>query len=107
MKRNVWWIVCTCLTVYVLFALSPSVYAMHIMEGFLPWHWALVWWLLFLPLFFVGLRTMTRIVKKQLERYTCVYIFTSGYFSPASFAASSSFTYMDEGKQAVYRTTTV
>ncbi|SFA47761.1 energy-coupling factor ABC transporter permease [Anoxybacillus pushchinoensis] len=67
MKRNAWWIVCTCLTVYVLFALSPSVYAMHIMEGFLPWHWALVWWLLFLPFFFVGLRTMTRIVKQQPE----------------------------------------
>ncbi|WP_461201029.1 energy-coupling factor ABC transporter permease [Anoxybacillus sp. TBDG-1] len=67
MKKPLFWIVSVCAAAYILFALSPSVYAMHIMEGFLPWQWALVWWLLFLPFFFVGLRTITRLMKQKPE----------------------------------------
>ncbi|MGJ7034391.1 energy-coupling factor ABC transporter permease [Anoxybacillus eryuanensis] len=67
MKKPLFWIVSMCATVYILFALSPSAYAMHIMEGFLPWQWALIWWLLFLPFFFIGLRTMTRLMKQKPE----------------------------------------
>ena len=40
---------------------------MHIMEGFLPWHWALVWWLLFLPFFFVGIRHVSHLMKQKPE----------------------------------------
>jgi len=41
--------------------------AMHIMEGFLPAPWALSWWVVSLPFFLWGLRSMTRITREQPE----------------------------------------
>ncbi|GAC90167.1 cobalt transport protein CbiM [Anoxybacillus flavithermus NBRC 109594] len=67
MKKPLFLLVSLCLTVYILFALSPSVYAMHIMEGFLPWQWALVWWLLFLPFFSIGMRNVVRLMRQRPE----------------------------------------
>lgn len=37
-------------------------WAMHIMEGFLPPSWSLFWWLVSLPFFVFGFRSMRRIV---------------------------------------------
>ena len=39
--------------------------AMHIMEGFLPVKWALIWWVIFIPFFVIGLKNITNVVKKQ------------------------------------------
>lgn len=66
MRKKTWWMT-VCIAIYILFALSPSAYAMHIMEGFLPWRWALVWWLLFLPFFFVGIRHVSHLMKQKPE----------------------------------------
>lgn len=41
--------------------------AMHIMEGFLPAPWALFWWVVSLPFFLWGLRSLIRITRKQAE----------------------------------------
>ncbi|MBO8163219.1 MAG: energy-coupling factor ABC transporter permease [Brevibacillus sp.] len=41
--------------------------AMHIMEGYLPFGWALFWWLLFLPFFLFGLRAIQRLVRSNPE----------------------------------------
>ncbi|HBI03110.1 MAG TPA: cobalamin biosynthesis protein CbiM [Paenibacillaceae bacterium] len=44
-----------------------SAYAMHIMEGFLPLGWALFWWIIFLPFFILGLRSLIKITKNHPE----------------------------------------
>jgi cobalt/nickel transport system permease protein len=40
---------------------------MHIMEGFLPWQWALLWWLLALPCLALGIYQLTKILKADRE----------------------------------------
>ncbi|MFP3422063.1 energy-coupling factor ABC transporter permease, partial [Bacillus sp. SIMBA_161] len=41
--------------------------AMHIMEGFLPVGWAVFWWVVALPFFVVGLRSLTRVTRENPE----------------------------------------
>ncbi|GEN34190.1 energy-coupling factor ABC transporter permease [Aneurinibacillus danicus] len=52
---------------YFLWNEPQTAYAMHIMEGFLPVKWALFWWVVFLPFFLLGLRSLTRITKEKPE----------------------------------------
>lgn len=54
-------------TLYFLVASPQEVYAMHIMEGFLPWGWALFWWILFVPFFALGVRSVTRLTRESAE----------------------------------------
>lgn len=42
--------------------------AMHIMEGYLPVNWAIIWWVIFIPFFVVGLKNITKIVKEQPKK---------------------------------------
>lgn len=42
--------------------------AMHIMEGFLPVKWAIIWWVIFIPFFVVGLKNIANIVKEQPKK---------------------------------------
>ncbi|MFE8047745.1 cobalt ECF transporter S component CbiM [Brenneria goodwinii] len=54
------------LAVALLLMLAPQeVFAMHIMEGFLPPLWALAWWVLFLPCLFAGLVRLRKIVSED------------------------------------------
>ncbi len=55
------------LSAYLVLAAPGPAYAMHIMEGFLPLRWALFWWLVFIPCFLVGLRSLNRVVQEQPE----------------------------------------
>ena len=41
--------------------------AMHIAEGFLPVQWAVIWWVVALPFFLLGLRSLSRITKEHPE----------------------------------------
>ncbi|MEN9264022.1 MAG: energy-coupling factor ABC transporter permease [Gloeomargarita sp. GMQP_bins_44] len=41
--------------------------AMHIAEGFLPTRWVLLWWLVFLPFFLVGLRALGQVTQRAPE----------------------------------------
>lgn len=51
-----------------LLVLAPKpAYAMHIMEGFLPAGWAIFWWVVFLPFFALGLRSIAQITKQNPE----------------------------------------
>lgn len=50
----------------VVFEARPA-YAMHIMEGFLPPIWALVWFAVAIPFWVVGLRKITHIVREKPE----------------------------------------
>lgn len=50
----------------ILLTIAPNdVFAMHIMEGFLPPMWALAWWILFLPCLFMGLVRLKQIVAED------------------------------------------
>ena len=55
------------LSCYILFGAATPAQAMHIAEGFLPVQWAIFWWIVSLPFFWVGLRSLTRITKHHPE----------------------------------------
>lgn len=50
----------------MLFGLLPQrAFAMHIMEGFLPPTWALVWWLLFIPFLIAGVLRLRQLARQD------------------------------------------
>jgi len=55
------------LSCYLLLGSASPAYAMHIAEGFLPVQWAIFWWVVSLPFFWVGLRSLTRITQQNPE----------------------------------------
>ncbi|MCY7334985.1 MAG: energy-coupling factor ABC transporter permease [Chamaesiphon sp.] len=56
-----------CLSAYLVIGSPTPAYAMHIMEGYLPPVWAGFWWLVFIPFFLVGLRSLTKITTANPE----------------------------------------
>jgi len=40
---------------------------MHIMEGFLPWEWCLVWWILSIPFLILGIIGLRKVMKENRE----------------------------------------
>ena len=40
---------------------------MHIIEGFLPWQWCLVWWLVALPCLVYGIYRMKKILASDRD----------------------------------------
>ncbi|MDD1691035.1 MAG: energy-coupling factor ABC transporter permease [Methanoregula sp.] len=40
---------------------------MHIMEGFLPWQWCIVWWLIALPCLAFGVWQLKKVMEKDRE----------------------------------------
>lgn len=55
------------LTAYAVIASATPAFAMHISEGFLPWEWALGWWLAFLPFLGGGLWALQQRLKGHPE----------------------------------------
>ncbi|WP_232695656.1 energy-coupling factor ABC transporter permease [Brevibacillus daliensis] len=53
--------------VYFMLTSEQTTYAMHIAEGFLPVEWAIFWWVLFMPFFIWGLRSLVRITRENPE----------------------------------------
>lgn len=64
-KSNIKW---SLIAAFMLMTTPVVSNAMHIMEGFLPVKWALVWWVIFIPFFVVGLKNITKIVKEQPKK---------------------------------------
>ncbi|WP_017306331.1 energy-coupling factor ABC transporter permease [Spirulina subsalsa] len=52
---------------YLVIGSAGPVQAMHIMEGFLPLQWAVFWWVLALPFFGWGLRSLLQITRQNPE----------------------------------------
>jgi cobalt/nickel transport system permease protein len=44
---------------------TPPAAAMHIAEGYLPLQWAIFWWVVAVPFFLLGLRSLTRITREN------------------------------------------
>ncbi|MHC1629692.1 MAG: energy-coupling factor ABC transporter permease [Methanoculleaceae archaeon] len=40
---------------------------MHIMEGFLPWYWALLWWLVAIPCLIFGIHQLKKVLESDRE----------------------------------------
>jgi cobalt/nickel transport system permease protein len=40
---------------------------MHIMEGFLPWQWCVVWWIIALPCLMLGIWQLKKVMKADRE----------------------------------------
>jgi cobalt/nickel transport system permease protein len=55
------------LSLYLVVGVAPPAQAMHIMEGFLPVGWAAFWWIVSLPFFILGLRSLARIARENPE----------------------------------------
>ena len=55
------------LAIFLIIQSSTIVYAMHIMEGFLPLHWAILYFVLSFPVIFLGTRKIIKLVKEDNE----------------------------------------
>ncbi len=55
------------LSCYLVLASATPAAAMHISEGFLPVQWAAFWWMVALPFFVFGLRSIAQITKEHPE----------------------------------------
>ncbi|MDA8222084.1 energy-coupling factor ABC transporter permease [Desulfosporosinus sp.] len=51
------------LAVYIVF--PNNAYAMHIMEGFLPFNWAAFWWIVMIPFVIAGVRSIKKTVTEH------------------------------------------
>ena len=61
------WALLAFATTLLLSLIPVPAQAMHVMEGFLPFRWALFWWLLFLPFFGLGLYRINQTVQDHPE----------------------------------------
>lgn len=57
----------TGLSFYLVVASPTPARAMHIMEGFLPVQWAIFWWVVFIPFFAWGVRSLSLITRQHPE----------------------------------------
>jgi len=55
------------LSFYFIVSSATPAYAMHIMEGYLPVQWAIFWWIIALPFFVLGLRSLKKITEANPE----------------------------------------
>lgn len=67
MTRKVFLFITGCFALYFIAVSERSAYAMHIMEGFLPVGWALLWWALTIPFLIIGLYSIRKKIKDSPE----------------------------------------
>lgn len=69
MKRHQWFRLgmMATLSCYLVIGSPNAASAMHIMEGFLPVQWAIFWWVVFIPFFIWGLRSIAQITRLHPE----------------------------------------
>ncbi len=57
------------LFIALLLVITPeAVYAMHIMEGFLPAKWAILWSIITIPFFIIGIRRLNSTLKEDTNK---------------------------------------
>lgn len=80
----------------LLFMLAPTVgYSMHIAEGFLPVKWVIVWWVIYLPFLYIGIKKVKKITHdvpsaKLLFAVVGAFVFVLSSLKLPSVAGSSS-----------------
>lgn len=68
--KNIGLLIAYVLAIYIFF--PNNAYAMHIMEGFLPFNWAAFWWLVMIPFVIAGVRS----IKKSQKELQILAVFT-------------------------------
>lgn len=58
--KNIGLLIAYVMCIYIFF--PDNVYAMHIMEGFLPFNWAAFWWIAMIPFVIAGVRSIKKTV---------------------------------------------
>jgi len=81
------------MSVYLFF--PDNAYGMHIMEGFLPYNWAAIWWIAMIPFVLVGVRSIKKTVTihpnlKMLLGMTGAFAFVMSALKIPSVTGSSS-----------------
>lgn len=74
--------------------MSIPAYGMHIAEGFLPFSWSILWWVFYLPFFYIGLKKLKKSAKnienKQIIALVGAFIFSISAIKLPSITGSSS-----------------
>ncbi|MCU0533186.1 MAG: energy-coupling factor ABC transporter permease [Hydrococcus sp. Prado102] len=66
-KQNLSLAAIAMLSAYLIIGAPAPAQAMHVAEGFLPVQWAVFWWIVALPFFLIGLRSLSRITQQHPE----------------------------------------
>lgn len=54
---------------FLLIVLNPiNSNAMHIMEGFLPMKWSIMWSVIFIPFLLIGLKSINKVIKEEPKK---------------------------------------
>ncbi|MFZ3373341.1 MAG: energy-coupling factor ABC transporter permease [Desulfitobacteriaceae bacterium] len=61
--KNIGLLIAYIIAVYIVF--PNNAYAMHIMEGFLPFNWAAFWWIAMIPFVIIGVRSIKKTVTEH------------------------------------------
>lgn len=64
-KSNLKW---SLISTFMLMITPVVSNAMHIYEGYLPVKWAMIWWVIFIPFFVIGLKNITKVVNEQPKK---------------------------------------
>lgn len=95
MKKRYFILLTLLFLIYLTVNLPEHTFAMHIMEGYLPFGWAVFWWMLFLPFFIWGIRSIQKLTKdhpnlKLLLGVAGAFVFVMSALKIPSVTGSSS-----------------
>lgn len=68
------------LSLLLLAAFPTPAYAMHIMEGFLPPEWSLLWFVVVIPFWYLGIKTIKSSIKEHPNRKMLLALATAYIF---------------------------
>jgi len=52
----------------IMLLIPTQVFSMHIMEGYLPVKWSVIWSIAFMPFFIIGLRSIRKLISQTPEK---------------------------------------
>jgi len=69
------------MTIILLLIIAPVyTFGMHIMEGFLPFKWVVIWTIVFIPFFMMGLKDLKKIFAKDPHQKVLIALVTAFVF---------------------------
>lgn len=69
------------ITSILLLVIAPvGTFGMHIMEGFLPLEWAVIWAIIFIPFFMLGLKELRKLFAKNPHQKILIALITAFVF---------------------------
>lgn len=83
------------IAVGLLFIASPNLFAMHIMEGYLPAHWCIIWYIIAIPFIIMSYKAIKKVIKERPQNkitlaLSAAYVFILSALKLPSVTGSSS-----------------